>query len=125
MVPIIRLFYNFNVKDAIALSNATIAVAASIRYIINFRKPHPLKFDIDKKPAGTIVDYNITIIIMPMLIVGSAIGVIVNFILPEPIITSVLVVSLIYIICTTGLKLYRNIIIENKTRREAKEKEKK
>ena len=59
---------------------------------------------------------------MPMLIVGSAIGVIVNFILPEPIITSVLVVSLIYITCTTGLKLYRNIIVENKTRREEKEK---
>ena len=52
MVPIIRLFYNFNVKDAIALSNATIAVAASIRYLINFNKPHPLKFDAEKRPAG-------------------------------------------------------------------------
>lgn len=43
MMPIVRIFFKFGLKDAIALSNATIAVAATIRYIFNFRKPHPLK----------------------------------------------------------------------------------
>ena len=67
MVPNIRIIFNFGVKDAIALSNATIAVAALMRYLVNFRKNHPLKFDTLGKPAGLIVDYNITLIMMPML----------------------------------------------------------
>jgi uncharacterized membrane protein YfcA len=45
LVPIIRLLFNFVLADAIALSNATIAVAATMRYIYNFRKTHPLKSD--------------------------------------------------------------------------------
>jgi uncharacterized membrane protein YfcA len=109
MVPNIRIIFNFGVKDAIALSNATIAVAALMRYLVNFRKNHPLKFDTLGKPAGLIVDYNITLIMMPMLIVGSAVGVVVNYILPEPAIISVLIVSLVYIVITTAIKLVKMI----------------
>lgn len=109
MVPHIRIWFNFNVKDAIALSNATIVVAATMRYIINFRKSHPLKFDTKGNPAGTIVDYNLTAVMLPMIIVGSAVGVIVNFILPEPVITAVLIVALLYIVSTTAIKLYKMI----------------
>lgn len=46
MMPIVRIFFKFGIKDAIALSNATIAVAATMRYIVNFKKPHPLKKDV-------------------------------------------------------------------------------
>lgn len=84
LVPNIRLFFNFVLADAITLSNATIAIAATMRYFYNFRKPHPLKSDTKGKSCGTIVDYNITAVMMPMIIVGSAIGAILNYILPEP-----------------------------------------
>jgi uncharacterized membrane protein YfcA len=85
LVPNIRFFFNFVLADAIALSNATIAVAATMRYVYNFRKTHPLRSDTNGKSCGTIVDYNITAVMMPMIIVGSAIGAILNYILPEPV----------------------------------------
>ena len=56
-----------------------------MRYIINFKRPHPLKFDTDGKPAGLLVDYNLSLILVPSIVIGSAIGVIVNYILASPI----------------------------------------
>ena len=85
MVPVLRIINQFSNKDAIAISNATIAVSGLIRYIVHFRKNHPTRKDTNDKPAGTIVDYNLTLILVPAVVVGSAIGVIVNYITPEPI----------------------------------------
>lgn len=43
MIPITIFFFGFDIKAAIALSNATVAVASICRYVINLNKPHPLK----------------------------------------------------------------------------------
>ncbi len=113
LVPIIRLFFNFLLSDAITLSNASIAVAATMRYIYNFKKPHPLRLDTNGKSCGTIVDYNITAVMMPMIIVGSAIGAILNYILPEPASTTVLFVTLTYILISHIYRLKMLIKKEN------------
>jgi uncharacterized membrane protein YfcA len=113
LVPIIRLFFNFVLADAITLSNATIAVAATMRYIYNFRKTHPLRYDTNGKNCGTIVDYNITAVMMPMIIVGSAIGAIINYILPEPASTTVLFITLTYILISHIYRLKMLITKEN------------
>ena len=85
MVPLLRIIQDFSNKDAIAISNATIAISGLIRYLLHLRKNHPTRKDTFGKPAGTIVDYNLTLILVPAVVVGSAIGVIVNYITPEPI----------------------------------------
>jgi uncharacterized membrane protein YfcA len=106
MVPLIRIIDQFNNKDAIAISNATIAISGLIRYVMHFRKNHPSKKDTDGKPAGTIVDYNLTVILVPAVVVGSAIGVIVNYITPEPIQIGVSLVFLLVILSTTIPKFF-------------------
>jgi uncharacterized membrane protein YfcA len=97
MVPLNRMFFNFNVAQSIAISNATVAVSGFIGYVFNLRKKHPLKKDLDGNPSGTLLDYSIGIVILPMGAVGSAFGAIVGLILPEPIIIAVLTVVLSYI----------------------------
>ena len=43
IIPVAMLFYGFDTKQAIGLSNASICVASICRYLINFNKTHPLK----------------------------------------------------------------------------------
>ena len=62
----LRAFFKFGVKDAIIISNATIAISGLIRYVLNFRKNHPLKVDTNGQPAGLLVDYNVCVVMLPM-----------------------------------------------------------
>lgn len=105
LVPLIRMWFRFDVKDSVGLSNATIVVAAGMRYLINLRNPHPLKFDTFNKQAGTMVDYNLTVVMLPMLIMGCAIGVMVSMLLPPPVITSILSLALLYVMRMTAMRL--------------------
>lgn len=105
MVPLLRMIFNFTVAQSIAISNATVAVSGFIAYVFNIRKKHPLKKDLEGNPSGTLMDYNIGIVVLPMGAVGAAIGAIVGLILPEPIIIGVLTVILSYIFVQTARKL--------------------
>jgi len=116
MVPLLRLIFNFTAPQSIGLSNATIAVSGFIGYVFNWRKKHPLKKDLDGKPAGTLLDYSIGIVILPMGAVGAACGAIVGLILPEPIIIGVLTVILIYIFVQMVIKHHKMRKAENAAR---------
>lgn len=118
MVPIIRIIDQFSNKDAIAISNATIAVSGLIRYLVHFRKNHPTRKDTNNKPSGTIVDYNLTLILVPAVVVGSAIGVIVNYITPEPIQIGVNLIFLIIVLGTTIPRFIRLCLSENRLKKQ-------
>lgn len=105
MIPLLMMIFQFNVKDSIAISNSIIACSALLRYLVNFKIPHPLKFDTFGKPAGTLVDYNLTLILVPSIIIGSAIGVIVNYILATPIQLAIQIICLIYMVVSSLHKL--------------------
>ena len=94
LVPILRLIFNFDVKDAIALSNITIFVSGFIRWVWDGPKRHPLKKDKDGKASGTLLEYNVAVLILPMGVVGSALGSIISLILPEPVLIVVMTVVL-------------------------------
>lgn len=47
MVPLIRVFFNFDVPNAIALSNITVFTSGLQRYLFDFLKKHPLKKNLD------------------------------------------------------------------------------
>jgi uncharacterized membrane protein YfcA len=113
MVPLLRMIFNFTAVQSIVLSNATIAVSGFIGYVFNINKKHPLKKDLDGKPSGTLMDYSIGIVIMPMGAVGAACGAIVSLILPEPIIITVLTLMLVYIFYATTKKWYNMRKAEN------------
>jgi uncharacterized membrane protein YfcA len=101
LIFFLRVMFQFTAGNAIAISNTSIATGAIVSYILNFKKKHPFKKDTDGKPAGLLLDYNIAIIMMPMGIVGSAIGAIVPIVLPEPLIIAGLTISLAYVAVIT------------------------
>ena len=73
MIPVTIFFFGFDMKSAIALSNATVAVASICRYVQNLNKSHPLK-----KETGVMVDYSVAAIMLPAIIVGVIVGGIIN-----------------------------------------------
>ena len=94
VIPISMIWFGFDQKNSIALSLSSITTSSIVRYIQNFNKPHPLK---DGK--GVIVDYNISIIMMPSIVVGVSLGAMVNKILPSFYI--IIGMVLVYILLTT------------------------
>lgn len=87
-------------------------MSAVIRYLKHLPKSHPTRKDSDGKPAGTIVDYNLTLILVPVVVIGSAIGAIINKITPEPIQVGIFLLILLIVFCTTIPRLYRICVAE-------------
>lgn len=102
LIPVVLVFYGFDMKESIAQSNASILVSSIARYLYNFNKPHPLK-----EGKGVLVDYNIASLMLPMITVGATIGVMLNKILPGVVCASLLTVVLIIFTVTTVQKLMR------------------
>jgi uncharacterized membrane protein YfcA len=125
MVPIIRMLFNFPANQAIYLSNITVFISGLLRYLFDFKKRHPLKKDLKGNSCGTLLEYSIAIIIMPMGVVGSACGSIVSLILPEPLIIGVLTFVLVFITISTSFKLKGMIKAESEAKNKKIEAEEK
>ena len=65
VIPITMTFFKFDTKSAVAISNLSIFFSAFIRFILHGGKPHPLK-----KGKGSLIDYNLNVIMLPMIISG-------------------------------------------------------
>ena len=81
VVPAALGLYRFDTRNSVSISNFSIAVSTSVRYFVNFREPHPLK-----QGKGTLVDYGVTLLMLPSIVIGASLGSIVNLSLPGPII---------------------------------------
>mmetsp|Transcript_20949 Transcript_20949/g.23314 ORF Transcript_20949/g.23314 Transcript_20949/m.23314 type:complete len:248 (-) Transcript_20949:876-1619(-) len=103
IVPIGIVFFSFRTKQAVALSNFCIFTASVVRFIINYNQKHPNK---DAK----VIDYGVIMVMFPMVLLGSLIGVQLNLILPEIILLSGLTVILGFLSIKsifTSLKIYK------------------
>ncbi|ETW01851.1 hypothetical protein H310_06421 [Aphanomyces invadans] len=88
LVPLYIIVLGFSSHDAIPLSKATIFGSAVASCLLNVRKKHPLD---SKRP---LIDYEVMVMMEPMTLAGTIIGVSVNKVCPEWIITILLVVLL-------------------------------
>jgi uncharacterized membrane protein YfcA len=102
LIPVIMLLYGFSTKEAIGLSNASICVASIYRYLYNFKKPHPLK-----EPSGTLIDYNMATLMLPMIVIGASVGVMANTVLPSLAVAAVLFLVMAFISYVTVKKWIR------------------
>ena len=91
VIPIMMGLYHFDGKNAIALSNLSIATSGLVRYLCNLNTKHPLK-----NGKGVVFDYNFATLAVPASIVGASIGSIFNLILPQPIVIG------FFALCTLG-----------------------
>lgn len=87
-VPLVAICWGFSTREAIALSGATIFWGSIVRFFWSLDKKHPEK-------KATHIDYGIVIVMLPLVIVGSATGVLVNLALPPIILSSILTLLLV------------------------------
>lgn len=98
-VPLVALCWGFSTKEAIALSGATIFWGSIVRFIYKYNDKHPIK-------KATVVDYGVVIVMLPLVIVGSTTGVLVNLIFP-PALLSFCLASLLFFLTISSFKMAR------------------
>lgn len=95
-VPILILILKFDTHEAIPISKLMILSGAITAFILNFKLKHPSRNTIS-------IDYNIAILIVPMLLFGTVVGVTLNKIFSDFMI--ILMLTLVLLINTfTTLK---------------------
>jgi uncharacterized membrane protein YfcA len=99
VIIISLLLFGFDTKMAIGLSNSSICTASTYRYFYTMDKPHPLK-----NGTGTINDYNISILMLPMIVVGASVGTMVNKLLPAVVLPVVFALIMLSVSLATGSK---------------------
>jgi uncharacterized membrane protein YfcA len=82
--------FHFTPKESVAISNTVIFFGCLTRYIRNFNHKHPLK-------DATAIDYGIVACQLPLVMLGTFIGVEVQQILPETLVHILLMVTLLYL----------------------------
>jgi uncharacterized membrane protein YfcA len=88
IIPVTIALFGFSTKEAIALSGALIYSGSLARFAMQINERHPQK-------DSTLIEYNIVILMLPLVLVGSFIGVLVNIMTPNIILSSFLTLILI------------------------------
>lgn len=104
LVPLFILVFGFHAKYAVALSNFCILGSSIMNMYMNLSKRHPLT----NRP---LVDWDLILVMEPLTMAGAVIGAFLSKILPEWILTILLVILLAFTTQTTlekGLKQYKN-----------------
>ena len=87
IVPTIKIFFVFSQHDAVPLAQACIFMAALTRFILNYTDKHPYR-------DAVAIDYNVAMVLLPCIVIGSSIGLYFHHILPE-LVESILLVILL------------------------------
>ena len=95
LVPIYTLVLNFTPKYAIPLSNVSVFGGSIANVLLNLKKRHP-------EADRPLVDWDLILVMEPLTISGALIGTIINKVLPEWLLTTLLVIVL-------GLTTYRTL----------------
>jgi len=103
LVPIFILVMGFTPKHAIPLSNITVFGGACANTLLNARKRHP-------QANRPLVDWDLILVMEPLTIAGALMGAFLNKLLPEELLTVLLVALLSYTSYETlkkAFKMYR------------------
>lgn len=102
-IPLLITFWGFNTKESIALSGSMQFVGSVVRYFYSVNSKHPEK-------SATHIDYGIVIVMLPLVVLGSFLGVLINIILP-PVILSIMLTVLLIILTvqagTSAIKIFK------------------
>lgn len=119
LVPLYILVIGFTPKYAIPLSNVTVFGGAVVNYFTNITKRHP-------NADRPLVDWDLILVMEPLTILGALIGSFLNKLLPELVLTILLVMLLgctTYETTTKGIKVYKKETKENEAAAKVKESE--
>jgi len=103
LIPILLLVLNFYTHEAIPISKLMIFTGALTSFILGFRQKHPSRKSIT-------IDYNIPLLLVPMLLFGTMVGVTLNKVTPPWLIlislTAVLIINT-YKTIKKGIQLFK------------------
>lgn len=88
-IPLAMTFFNLSMKPAVAISSFSIMCSTLARFAFNFNERHP-----DKKNCCSI-DYGLTIVMMPLNLIGSLIGALFLVVFPDLILMIILTLLLL------------------------------
>mmetsp|Transcript_41767 Transcript_41767/g.40111 ORF Transcript_41767/g.40111 Transcript_41767/m.40111 type:complete len:81 (+) Transcript_41767:266-508(+) len=71
IVLIYMIFFDFTTKASVAITSFSILICSIFRYILNRKHQHPEK-------EAVCLEYGIASVMLPMVLVGSLIGVYIN-----------------------------------------------
>jgi uncharacterized membrane protein YfcA len=115
LVPIYILIFGFSPKHAIPLSNVTVFGGAIANVLLNTQKRHPLA----DRP---LVDWDLILVMEPLTIAGALIGAFLNKVLPETLLTFLLVALLTFTAhntLTKATKMYKKETAQIKADKES------
>eukprot|EP00754_Rhynchopus_humris_P020425 Rhum_TRINITY_DN14698_c15_g10::Rhum_TRINITY_DN14698_c15_g10_i1::g.110168::m.110168 len=112
LVPMFLLVLGWHVSNAVPLSNATIFGNAIANIIINFPLRHPTA----DRP---LVDFDLALVLIPMELTGSLVGVLLNILFPQWLTLLCLLLLLVFTTYRTFHKGRAAYDKENKERRRA------
>ncbi|GBG74709.1 hypothetical protein CBR_g19114 [Chara braunii] len=90
-VPMFNLLLGFDAKTAVPLSKAMILGGSIVSFLYNKRVRHPLHKD------RSVIDYDVAVLLQPMLLLGISIGVLCNIIFPSWLVVLLLTILLTYV----------------------------
>lgn len=114
-VPVFILIMGMSAQQAIPLSQAVIFFGSIVNLYVNYPLKHP------KFSDRPLIDFNSLVVMEPMLLAGTIIGVIFNVIFPSWALVSLLAVTLVYATIRTSKKARAVWAQENEFKRIAVE----
>lgn len=76
VVPLLMVFYDIDTKKAVAVSGFTILSGSICRYVTTVNNRHPDK-------DSTCIEYSLTNLMLPTVLIGSITGVFINLLFPS------------------------------------------
>ena len=90
-ISLIIAFFNFQTKEAVAISSLSILICTIMRFTYNFNTMHP------EKKRAVLIDYSLVTIMMPTTIAGSQMGAVILKVFPALLIQVLLTVLLAFL----------------------------
>ena len=103
-MPVLLVILGFLPSEAVPISNFMIFLGCVTRLIVNFKDKHPIY---KHKPA---IHFDYMIILLPMALIGTLLGVFINLIFPDLLINIFMVLILCFVSYKStkkGISLYK------------------
>jgi uncharacterized membrane protein YfcA len=102
-IPLAMTFFNLSMKPAVAISSFSIMMSTLARFVFNFDEKHP------DKEGMISIDYGLTIVMMPLNLIGSLIGALFLVMFPDLILMVILTLLLLVLAieCARKYKVMR------------------
>eukprot|EP00347_Sterkiella_histriomuscorum_P009630 403340471 len=88
VIPFCMTFFTFQTKNAIAMSGFTILTCSIVKFVYGLNEHHPEK-------DAVIIDYSLATIMLPVVMMGSMIGVLLNIMFPSLLLQTILTIVLL------------------------------